>query len=304
MRISILLSVLLVVALIPDARADRWFESYEKGRVALQNQQYDDAVRYLTEAIDQKPESKANARTYGTRFIDYFPYVYRGVAYARLGRTSLALLDFQTEQQAGEADQATRDTRAAMLLRQHLGELKSPAAAKNRPQPGPAASRDTSSAAVTSHRSEAVAHSGADTLFERAVAHMSHGQIMAARRVLEDLERLNRNYPGLAERRQVIRSREQEIKNGVATFLRGEYQGAIGILSPAAAGATDAPHLHAFLGASYAALYLLSGEEESALLEQARQAFVRARQINGRYELDKNVVSPTIRKLFDAIPQP
>jgi len=304
MRLSILLSVLLLIVLIPDARADRWFEIYEKGRAALQNQQYDDAVRYLTEAIDQKPESKANARTYGTHFIDYFPYVYRGIAYARLGRTALALQDFQTEQQAGEADQGTKDTRAAMLLRQHLGELKSPAVARERPLPGPAASRDTSLAAVATPGSRAAAQAGSDTLFGQAAEYLRRGQMMAAKRVLENVERLNRNYPGLAERRQAIRSREQEIKRGIATFLRGEYQGAIDILSPAAAGATDAPHLHAFLGASYAALYLLSGGEESALLEQARQAFVRTRQINGAYELDKNVISPPIRKIFDAVPQP
>ncbi len=130
LMLSLVLLLVVLVVLVPDARADRWFESYEKGRVALQSEQNDDAVRYLTEAIDQKPESKANARTYGTHFIDYFPYVYRGIAYARLGRTALALRDFQAEQAAGEADQGARDTRAAMLLRQHLRELTPPAAAK------------------------------------------------------------------------------------------------------------------------------------------------------------------------------
>ncbi|HSQ74275.1 MAG TPA: hypothetical protein VLT13_01880 [Bacteroidota bacterium] len=304
MRSLMLSLVLLLVVLVPDARADRWFESYEKGRVALQSGQHDDAVRYLTEAIDQKPESKANARTYGTHFIDYFPYVYRGIAYARLGRTALALRDFQAEQAAGEADQGTRDTRAAMLLRQHLRELTPPAAAKTRPPSDRTEPKGTSPGTVASSGSGAAARSAADSLFEQAAEHLSRGQMVAAKRVLEDVERLNRTYPGLAERRQVIRSREQEIQRGIATFLRGDYQGAIDVLLPSAAAATDAPHLHAFLGASYAARYLLSGGEESALLEQARQAFLRTRQIDTQYELDRNVISPPIRRIFDTVHQP
>ena len=89
---------LLVIALwsiTGNAVAAEWYVSYEKGKEAFGSQQWQEVVRLMTEAIGEKDEEKANAKTYGLRFMDYFPYLYRGIAYSRLGDQKRALADLE-----------------------------------------------------------------------------------------------------------------------------------------------------------------------------------------------------------------
>jgi len=305
MRLTQAVMALSLLVSFVEARADRWFESYEKGRVALNAGQHADAIRYLSEAIEQKPESKASARTYGVNFIDYFPYLYRGIAYVRVGKIALALRDLQAEERAGEVEFAKRDTRAQVLLRQQLEKCKNLASAGEKPRSTINAPKDTATVAANPSDLRTPARTATDTLFDRAVAELGRGQLVGAQRLFNEVERFNRHYPGLEEHLRTIRTREMEIKRGIGAFLRGEYQTAIDVLSPAAAGAADVAQAHAFLGCSYTALFLLTGEEEeSALYEQAQKAFRSVKGIDARYQLDQKVISPVIRKVYESVQQP
>lgn len=287
--------------------ADEWYESYEKGRVALSQNQFAEAAQHLTNAIEQKPESKANARTYGMVFIDYFPYLYRGIARARLGQTALAKQDFETEDRAGEAYEAERDTRAGPMLRRQMEILKGVAAEHDDQQPvssPPASGEADASRVVKTPDTQMAGPTADDSLFAQAVADLRRGQLLRAKRVFTELQRRRRTYPGFATHIQTIQSQERELRRGIKAFLSGQYQKAVDVLTPIATSAADVPNVHAFLGCSYAALYFLSGEDAPPLRDHAREAFLRARSIDATFQLDSSLVSPRIREVYESVSQP
>jgi tetratricopeptide (TPR) repeat protein len=301
MRLVPALLVLLLAGVVA-VRAGQWFENYENGRIALRENRYAEAVRYLSDAIDQRPESKASARTYGVRFADYFPYLYRGIAYMRLGKGGLALEDFKTEDRFGEVRQAQYDTKAQQLLEDQMGSLTAHIAEREKTESGtpgdPARNEASSPVALVPVRTHM------DSVFDQAAGELGRGQLTSAKKLFADVERASRGYPGLADHLKTIRSRELEIRRGIGAYLRGEYKNAIDVLTPMTTGAADVSSLHAFLGCSYSALYLLSGEEESALHVHAQEAFRRVKGIDAHYALDRNFVSPGIRRVYEAVPQP
>ncbi len=88
------------------AYGETWYESYEKAEEALRRERWSEAVAHLNGALEQKPNSSANARTYGMRFVDYFPYLKLGVAYFHLGQADAALQAFETEQRQKEIEKS------------------------------------------------------------------------------------------------------------------------------------------------------------------------------------------------------
>ena len=301
------LVVFLLVVPAAGLCADEWYESYEKGRVALSQNQFAEAAQYLTEAIEQKAESKANARTYGMVFIDYFPYLYRGIARARLGQAGLAKQDFETEDKAGEVYEAERDTRAGPLLRQQMEGLKSVAANKQDPQPvssPPQSATDDASLVGNTADTHVAAPTAEDTLFSQAVEDLRRGQMLRAKRAFANLQRRRRTFPGFNTHIQTIQAQEREIRRGIKAYLSGQYQKAVDVLTPVAARAVDVPDVHAFLGSSYAALYFLSGEDATSLRDRAREAFGRARSADTAFHLDSSLVSPRIREVYESVLQP
>jgi len=120
--------LLILFLLLPSAllRAE-WYESYENGRKAVQKGQWQQAVTLLTEALNDQPDSKANKKTYNFIFIDYFPYLYRGIAYYRLGDMANARADIEKAKNEGAIENAQRDKEAPSLLAEYVGLLQKPA---------------------------------------------------------------------------------------------------------------------------------------------------------------------------------
>jgi hypothetical protein len=102
------------------AKADEWYESYARGKEAFNNQQWQEAIGRFTDAINERSESSANAKTYGMHFIDYFPYLYRGVAYFKIGDKVKALADLERADKEHVVGDARQDADAPQLLRQYL----------------------------------------------------------------------------------------------------------------------------------------------------------------------------------------
>jgi tetratricopeptide (TPR) repeat protein len=132
--------ILLLILLVPSAllRA-QWYDSYEKGRKAVERGQWQQAVSRLTEALDDESNSKANKKTYGFVFIDYFPYLYRGIAYYRLGDMVNARADLEKAKNEGAIEDAQRDKEAPTLLAEYVGLLQkpSPQTAQQKPVQNP-----------------------------------------------------------------------------------------------------------------------------------------------------------------------
>jgi tetratricopeptide (TPR) repeat protein len=280
---SAVLLVLMLVFPAGEASAQRWFESYREGLDALQQGRNAEAVSCFSRAITERPDSKAAARTYGVNFIDYFPYVYRGIAHARLGERSVALNDFEKEHAAGEVYNGQRDTKAGSLLRERLTEFRSSTPArKSQPEP--------------LHGDEP------DSLFTVAVHDLQEGNITKAKALFLEVRKRRASYAGLDEQFSRIRGFEQDVRKGIAAFLNGKYEQAVQLLTPLAERGRDHANTQAFLGCSHAALYLLSGGDNQDAREKAFGAFRRVKRIDASFDLNRPFVSPTIRDLFSAVP--
>lgn len=103
------------------AAAETWYEAYEKAERALAAEKWSEAVAHLNTALELKANSGANERTYGMRFVDYFPYLRLGIAYYQLGQTAAALAAFETEERQGAL---TRSARSAAELEDYRGRIE------------------------------------------------------------------------------------------------------------------------------------------------------------------------------------
>ncbi len=86
--------------------AETWYESYHKAEEALAKERWSEAVGHLNAALGERPNSGANVRTYGMRFVQYFPYLKLGIAYYHLGQADAALQAFETEERQAEIGQS------------------------------------------------------------------------------------------------------------------------------------------------------------------------------------------------------
>ncbi len=299
---SVVFLVLTLAGPGSRVRAQQWYESYEKGLTELGQNRFREAVAQFTLAIDTRPESKANARMYGVRFTDYFPYVYRGIAYARLGETALATKDFEREHTSGEVYNGHRDTKAGALLRERLDNTRpsTPARTKSSDPSRRAGPREPATDLARGSLKDG--RQQLDTLFNAAVEAFGRGNFMRAKELFLSVLKRAPTYPGLDGYLSRIRTIEQDTKKGIAAYLNGRYADAVAALTPSAQIGIDNAAAQAFLGCSHAALYLLSGGEVSVQQEKAIEAFRRVKRINPRFKLDTTYVSPAIREIFTSVP--
>ena len=61
-----------------------WYVSYEKALSAQEEGDWKGSLPLLKEALAVKAAPKLKAKTYGLRFVNYFPYFHLGVAYYHL----------------------------------------------------------------------------------------------------------------------------------------------------------------------------------------------------------------------------
>ena len=113
-RLSAALLLGLLLVLPRPALADLWYEHYTAAQEALEEERWSDAIEQINSALEKKGDSGARARTYGMRFISYFPYLQLGIAYYNLGQLEAALQAFETEEQLG-AVQGSRDSMQKLL---------------------------------------------------------------------------------------------------------------------------------------------------------------------------------------------
>jgi len=82
--------VLLGLATTANAQ---FYVAYEAGLAAARVGNWQTVIQKMSEAISKQPNENNKARTYGTQFINYHPYYYRGAAYVNVGKYEQAIDD-------------------------------------------------------------------------------------------------------------------------------------------------------------------------------------------------------------------
>ncbi|MBI4545585.1 MAG: caspase family protein [Gemmatimonadetes bacterium] len=127
---GILLLGLLAGADHVAAGADElWYVYYDRGLRAIERSDWDGAIAALDQALKKNKSSSLKARTYGMRFIRYFPQFYLGVAYYNRGETDKALDHLKREAAAGEVQKSDAHGRQLEVLLAAASGPKADAAA-------------------------------------------------------------------------------------------------------------------------------------------------------------------------------
>jgi tetratricopeptide (TPR) repeat protein len=87
-----------------------WYDDYDAGLDAVRKGQWQTVIQKMTSAISGNRNESDKARTYGTIFVNYHPYYYRGVANLNLGHYEQAVADFEKTSGPGPEDLGSIDT--------------------------------------------------------------------------------------------------------------------------------------------------------------------------------------------------
>ncbi len=123
---------LLLLALASSAHAS-WYDDYDAGLNAVKTGNWNVVVQKMTAAIKGNPKEQNKAKTYGTIFINYHPFYYRGVAYLNLGKYEQAVSDLEQASGPGPENLGAIE----MLMDSAKTKLRL-AEASTPPQPEPA----------------------------------------------------------------------------------------------------------------------------------------------------------------------
>lgn len=123
---------LLCLAIAAIASAS-WYDDYDAGVAAVRKGQWSVVVQKMTAAISSRGKENNAERSYGTQFINYHPYYYRGLAYLNIGKYEQAISDLEKASGPGEVDQGSIES----LVQRAKSKLEA-ASATPEPVPAPA----------------------------------------------------------------------------------------------------------------------------------------------------------------------
>ncbi len=115
-RIGKIITFFAIILISNSVFAENWYQSYGKALRAIKQQQWQVALHLLDASIKERSQPKANTKTYGLRFIDYLPYLYRGVANYHLGDLTAAKVDLNKSKDFGQVEKSKRDRGAKKRL--------------------------------------------------------------------------------------------------------------------------------------------------------------------------------------------
>jgi tetratricopeptide (TPR) repeat protein len=83
--------------------AAKWYENYQQAEYLMEREEWATAIELLKKAIDEEPDPGEHKRTYGVRFIEYYPYLKLGEAYLEIGDSENARRYCEKAKEKGEA---------------------------------------------------------------------------------------------------------------------------------------------------------------------------------------------------------
>lgn len=112
-RIRLSVAVALFLFSLPLLAAKEWYDSYQDGVAAAKKQNWSLVIQKMNEALAKKPSEDPRARTYGTQFLKYRPYYYRGIANFHLGNFEQAQRDLEKTGGVGDFDLGSAESFAS-----------------------------------------------------------------------------------------------------------------------------------------------------------------------------------------------
>jgi len=113
LKIIIIFNILIVIISCSSNHKNifrgLWYHYYQRGLSSMENEQYDLALKDFQSSISQRPdrcEDQRMLRTYGTRFIDFFPHREMGVIYAIQGMNDISELKLKRSIQNEPSEKA------------------------------------------------------------------------------------------------------------------------------------------------------------------------------------------------------
>ncbi len=94
--------MIIILSLCFVLQNQRFYEYYDEGMRAFQQEDYEDAIAALELAIKLDPESSANKKTYGVQLIKYYPYHHLTYAHLILGHEDKARAYLEQAKRYGE----------------------------------------------------------------------------------------------------------------------------------------------------------------------------------------------------------
>jgi tetratricopeptide (TPR) repeat protein len=110
-----------------------WYVHYEKALNAQEENDWTGSIPLLQEALREKNVEAAKSRTYGLRFVNYFPYFHLGVAYYHLHDKYRALASFDSSLAQGHIQGTPGEFATLQALKSELLGL-SPAYVASTPE--------------------------------------------------------------------------------------------------------------------------------------------------------------------------
>jgi tetratricopeptide (TPR) repeat protein len=135
MRATRTSTIVLALLLAASAALASWYDDYDEGLTAARKGQWSIVIQRMTAAINSNSKETDKAKTYGTIFINYHPYYYRGVAYLNTGKYEQAVSDFERATGVGPEDLGSIET----LMSRAKTKLAQATAPQPEPQPQPVA---------------------------------------------------------------------------------------------------------------------------------------------------------------------
>jgi tetratricopeptide (TPR) repeat protein len=126
----------LVLLLAATAASASWYDDYDAGVAAAKKGQWAVVIQEMTAAIKGNAKENDKAREYGTIFINYHPYYYRGIAYLNTGKYEQAVSDLEQASGPGEENLGSIENMMSRA-KAKLAQASTPPAPEPQPQPPP-----------------------------------------------------------------------------------------------------------------------------------------------------------------------
>ena len=135
MRARVFVVSLVLFSLFAGVANASWYDDYDKGIIAVRKGNWSAEISAMSAAIKGNPKESNKAKTYGTIFINYHPYYYRGVAYLNLGRYEQAIADLEATSGPGAENLGSIDTLMQLAKAKLAASARDPEPEPVKPEP-------------------------------------------------------------------------------------------------------------------------------------------------------------------------
>jgi tetratricopeptide (TPR) repeat protein len=320
-----LLTLWLCLGLFSGLMADTWHANYNKAVKAVKKEQWQQAVKYLNDALKERNTPKLKARTVGLRFVDYLPYFHLGLAHYKSGRfrDAQSALEQSLEHGVVKKRGGLHDRLNLMLLdcREKLKPKPQAAAvtatpAKEtqtaQPEPKPVEPKPQPVTPVQKPKEKAEkpvkSGPGAVTrLIEEGKRLYRGGKWQAAKEKFSAVLQLESSHPVAA---QWVKDIDhyigvRHLNSGIEDYFSGKrkqgeqsFRKAVRQLAGENRGVRGLVTAHQFLAVLLIETFYLEGGESGGLLQEARQHIRTIKSLQPGFQLEKKYFSPKVQKVF------